>query len=178
MTEQRPTNDRPTRAASRARAPQLEGVAVWEGKDAAADFLRVTGVEITGDATSSVRKGSRIVVYDWSLVARLEGRRGGGVSGAGITATIEFADVSVDTPLAELKPAVASAPLSIMDGGPARVESINGLAHGKPAATNGGADVMRAMKTHEALGKLVERKGVPLVRAALADVISELQQKK
>ena len=131
--------------------------AVWEGKDAAKDYLRVTDVRLEGDATSSVRKGGRIVVYDWKCEVRFEGRRGGA---AGIAACVTLDELEPqDAPPETARAAIASEPLADV------------------ADEAGRQDVERAMRTHEALGKLVERKGVPLVRAALRTVVRELEEK-
>ena len=114
--------------------------------------LVVASVALEGDCASNVRKGRRILTYALTLTLTCRGRRGG----AAMDATLTTREFCHDDAEATVAVDLATTPLD----------------------SEAGCDVQRAMQAHEMFTKVLKKKGLPRVEAAVRALRRRLVEAK
>lgn len=155
----------------------LVGVELWRDKHDETDCLVLVRCELDGWAVSNVRKGTTRNVWEFSAKAVFEGSRGG----ASLTVCVTCPSIEHDLlgePLSSPSFATASLPACIVESTAGSNEVILKVLDASGAVverrTGEVISAERAMKTNEMLLKLVNRKGVALVRERVAQLLPEI----
>lgn len=123
--------------------------ALWS--DSQGNALEIVSCALAGDAASNVRKGKRILTYSLTLTVECVGAR----NGARLAATFTTDEFCHD----DERPAVAALETTALD-------------------SEDGVTMDRAMKAHEMFGKVLKKKGTPLVERAVASLRAHLLEHK
>ncbi|KAJ1455696.1 hypothetical protein M885DRAFT_519401 [Pelagophyceae sp. CCMP2097] len=137
------------------RSVLLSHPALWSDARSG-EALKFVSADVEGHVVSNVRKGRRLLTYALQCSAKLEGSR----SGAGLVAALSLPELAYDDP-ANLGTTVDSKTVQ------SQID----------VAANGGCDMLRAMKTHEMLRKLVDKKAKDAFARAVEDLVRRLNVK-
>jgi len=154
-----------TNAITRRLAEELEGHDLWRDKRSPQDHLAVRRVELDGWAASNVRKGTTKNICEFGLKVHFQGSR----AEAGLEACVSITEVSHESDLGNLETEVSSE--ATIRPPTERTLTQDGKVVDKSVDTPISTD--RVMRSHEMLLKLVNRKGVPLVKEKVRLVVEE-----